>query len=53
MLKKFKMEESKTVSTHMVKGCKLSKDDESLEVDPCNTPKIHKNFKKILCNNKF
>ena len=33
MLKNFKMEESKPVSTHMVNGCKLSKDDESLEVD--------------------
>ena len=33
MLKKFRMEESKHVSTHMVIGCKLSKDDESLEVD--------------------
>ena len=33
MLKKFKMEESKPVSTPMVTGCKLSKDDESLEVD--------------------
>ena len=33
MLKKFKMEESKPVSTPMVTSCKLSKDDESLEVD--------------------
>ena len=33
MLKKFKMEDSKLVSTLMVTGCKLSKDDESLEVD--------------------
>ena len=33
MLKKFKMEESKPVSTPMVIGCKLRKDDESLEVD--------------------
>ena len=33
MLKKFKMKESKPVSTPMVTGCKLSKDDESLEVD--------------------
>ena len=33
MLKKFKMEDSKLVSTPMVTGCKLSKDDESLEVD--------------------
>ena len=47
MLKNFKMEESKHVSTPIVTRCKLSKDDESLEVDPCNTPKIHKNLKKI------
>ena len=33
MLKKFKMKESKPVSTHMFTGCKLSKSDESLEVD--------------------
>ena len=33
MLNFFKMEDSKLVSTHMVTGCKLSKDDESLEVD--------------------
>ena len=33
MLKKFKMEESKPVSTPMVIGCKLSNDDESSEVD--------------------
>ena len=33
MLKKIKMEESKPVSTPMVTCCKLSKDDESLEVD--------------------
>ena len=33
MLKKFKMEDSKPVSTPMVIGCKLIKDDESLEVD--------------------
>ena len=33
MLKKFKMEDSKLVGTHMVTGCKLSKDDEYLEVD--------------------
>ena len=33
MLKKLKMEESKPVSTPMVTGCKLSKDDEYLEVD--------------------
>ena len=32
MLKKFKMEDSKPVSTLMVTRCKLSKDDESLEV---------------------
>ena len=33
MLKKFKMEDSKPVGTPMVTGCKLSKDDESLELD--------------------
>ena len=33
MLKKFKKEDSKLVSTLMVTRCKLSKDDESLEVD--------------------
>ena len=33
MLRKFKMEESKHVSTPMATGCKLRKDDESLEVD--------------------
>ena len=32
MLKKFKMEDSKPIGTPMVIGCKLSKDDESLEV---------------------
>ena len=33
MLKKFKMEDSKPVGTHVVTGCKLSKGDESLEID--------------------
>ena len=33
MLKKFKMEDCKPVSTPMITGCKLSKDDESKEVD--------------------
>ncbi len=33
MLKKFKMEEKKPISTPMVTGCKLSKDDMSLEAD--------------------
>ena len=33
MLKKFRMEYCKHVSTPMVTGCKLSKDDESKEVD--------------------
>ena len=33
MLKKFKIEDSKPVGTPMVTGCKLSKNDESLEVD--------------------
>ena len=32
-VEKFKMEESKPVSTPMVTGCKLGKDDEYLEVD--------------------
>ena len=33
MLKKFKMEDSKHVSTPMVTSCKLSMDDKYLEVD--------------------
>ena len=33
VLKKFKMVDSKPVSTPMITGCKLSKNDESLEVD--------------------
>ena len=33
MLKKFKFEDYKPDSTPMVTGCKLSKDDEPLEVD--------------------
>ena len=33
MLNKFKMEDSKPVSTPMITSCKLSKNDESLEVD--------------------
>jgi hypothetical protein len=33
MLKKFKMEDNKPVSTPMVIGCKLRKDDEYKEVD--------------------
>jgi hypothetical protein len=32
MLKKFQMEDCKTMSTHMIIGCKLRKDDELLEV---------------------
>ena len=32
MLKKFKMEDCKSVSTPMVTSCKLSMDDESLDV---------------------
>ena len=32
MLKKFKIQDSKPVGTPMVIGCKLRKDDESLEV---------------------
>ena len=33
MLKKFGMEDCKPISTLMITGCKLSKDDESKEVD--------------------
>ena len=33
MLKIFHMEDSKPVGTPMVTGCKLSKDDDSLDVD--------------------
>ena len=33
MLKRFNMEDSKPISTPMITGCKLSKDDESAEVD--------------------
>ena len=33
MLKKFQMEDSKPASTPMVTGCKLSKDDDSPDVD--------------------
>jgi hypothetical protein len=33
MLKKFKMEDCKDVSTHMVTNCKFRKDDESKEAD--------------------
>ena len=33
MLKKFKMEDCKPVSTPMITGCKLSKENESKEVD--------------------
>jgi len=33
MLKKFGMEDYKPISTPMTTGCKLSKDDESKEVD--------------------
>ena len=33
MLKKFGMEDCKLVSTPMIIGCKLSKDDESKKVD--------------------
>ena len=43
MLKKFKMEESKPVSTPMVTGCKLRKDDEYLEVD-------HTMYRSIIGN---
>ena len=41
MLKKFKMEYSEPVGTPMLTGCKLSKDDESLEVGHtmCYLPK--------------
>jgi hypothetical protein len=33
MLKRFQMEDSKLVGTPMVTGCKLSKDDDSPDVD--------------------
>jgi hypothetical protein len=33
MLKKFKMEDCKPISTPMTTGCKLNKDDESMEED--------------------
>src|ERR1700677_2428463 len=33
MLKRFQMEDSKPVGTPMVNGCKLSKDDDSPDVD--------------------
>ena len=33
MLKKFKFEDCKPVSTPMTMGCKLSKEDESKDVD--------------------
>ena len=33
MLKKFQVEDCKPVSTPMITGCKLSKDNESKEVD--------------------
>jgi hypothetical protein len=33
MLKRFQMEDSKPVDTPMVTGCKLSKDDDSPDVD--------------------
>ena len=33
MLKRFQMEDSKPMGTPMVTGCKLSKDDDSLDVD--------------------
>ena len=43
MLKKFKTEESKPVSNPMVTGCKLSKNDESLEVD-------HTMYRSMICS---
>jgi len=43
MLKKFKMEYSKPIGTPMVTGCKLSKDDEYLEVD-------HTMFRSMISN---
>ena len=33
MMKRFQMEESKPMGTPMVTGCKLSKDDDSPDVD--------------------
>ena len=43
MLKKFKMENYKLVSTPMITGCNLSKNDKSLEVD-------HTMFRYIIGN---
>ena len=43
MLKKFKMEDSKHASTPMITGCKLSKNDESLEVD-------HTMYRSMICS---
>ena len=43
MLEKFKMEYSKPVGTPMVTGCRLSKDDQSLEVD-------HTMFRSMIGN---
>ena len=43
MIKIFKMEESKAVSTPIITGCKLSKDDKSLEVD-------HTMYKSMIGN---
>lgn len=40
MLKRFGMEECAPISTPMIVGCKLSKDDESLEVNS----RLHKSM---------
>ena len=43
MLKFFKMEDSKPIGTPKVTGCKLSKDDESMEVE-------HTMFRSMIGN---
>jgi hypothetical protein len=48
MLKKFKMEDCKPVSTPMTTGCKLNKDDESMEADK----KLYRSMigQLVVCN---
>ena len=48
MLKIFKMEESKPVSSPMATWCKLSKDDESLEVDHTRYMLMIDNFLYVI-----
>jgi hypothetical protein len=43
MLKRFQMEDSKPMSTPMVIGCKLSKDDDSPDVDQSS-------YRSMICN---